>query len=356
MRVHVRHVLENAPVKLAPPDRAAVRAGLHYVSDAEPGIRRKRAGKGFSYQRGRRTLKDPRTLDRIAKLAIPPAWEDVWICPDEAGHIQATGRDARGRKQHRYHPKFREARDSAKFDALVAFGKALPKVRAAIARDRRKQGLPREKVLATVAHLLDLTLIRVGNDDYAKSNESYGLTTLRDKHAKIQGAELKFIFTGKSGKQWRLSLKDKRIASVVKATQDLPGQRLFQYVNDDGAICPVTSTDVNAYLREISGAEITAKDFRTWAGTVLCTAELAKREKPETQGMAKAQVKTAIANAAARLGNTPTIARKCYVHPGVVEAYVEGKLAMPRSRRTGLSADEAATLAFLMRRTPGRAH
>jgi DNA topoisomerase-1 len=341
-------------MNLAAPDKAARKAGLHYVSDTDAGIRRRKNGRGFAYRKAGRTVRDPATLDRIAKLAVPPAWSDVWICADANGHLQATGRDARGRKQHRYHARFRETREAAKFDGLVEFGKALPKIRAAIVRDRRKQGLPREKVLATVAHLLDITLIRVGNDDYAKSNESYGLTTLRDKHAKISGAELKLIFTGKSGKQWRLSLKDRRIASVVKATQDLPGQRLFQYVDEDGAVCPVTSTDVNAYLREISGAEISAKDFRTWAGTVLCAGELASREKPETQGMAKAQVKTAIANVAARLGNTPTICRKCYVHPALIETYIESDFALPRSKRIGLSADEAATLAFLQRKTPAR--
>lgn len=338
-------------MKLAAPDKAARKAGLHYVTDADPGIRRRKSGRGFAYTKGARGVRDAATLDRIAKLAVPPAWTDVWICADEDGHLQATGRDARGRKQHRYHARFRQTREADKFSGLTEFGKALPKIRAAIARDRRKQGLPREKVLATVAHLLDITLIRVGNDDYAKSNDSYGLTTLRDKHAKISGAELKFIFTGKSGKQWRLSLKDKRIASVVKATQDLPGQRLFQYVDDAGEVRPVTSTDVNSYLRDISGAEISAKDFRTWAGTVLCAAELASREKPETQGMAKAQVKTAIASVAARLGNTPTICRKCYVHPSLIESYVDGKFVLPRSKRAGLSANESATLALLSRRT-----
>jgi DNA topoisomerase-1 len=338
---------------LAAPDKAARQVGLHYVSDSDVGIRRRKSGRGFVYTKNGRSIHDPATLDRIAKLAAPPAWTDVWICAEENGHLQATGRDARGRKQHRYHARFRESREAAKFDGLVEFGKTLPKVRAAIARDRRRQGLPRAKVLATIAHLLDITLIRVGNDDYAKSNDSYGLTTLRDKHATIKGAELKLIFTGKSGKQWRLSLKDKRIAAVVKATQDLPGQRLFQYVDDEGEVCPVSSTDVNAYLREVSGRDISAKDFRTWSGTVLAATELAGLESAETQGVAKARIKAAIANVARRLGNTPTICRKCYVHPALVEAYADRGLALPRSRRAGLSSKEASTLAFLERLESG---
>jgi len=334
-----------------PPDAHAQKNGLAYVSGEAPGIARRRSGKGFSY-RGPdgRLVRDAATLTRIKSLAIPPAWTDVWICADENGHLQATGRDARGRKQHRYHPRFRAVREAAKFDKLAEFAKALPALRKCIDDDLSKRGLPREKVLATVAHLLDTTLIRVGNDEYAKANKSYGLTTLKDQHAKVKGNTLRFVFTGKSGKSWKLTVKNRRVAKVVKAVQELPGQRLFQYVDEKGEPQSVTSTDVNAYLREISGADITAKDFRTWGGTVLAAAELARLGEFDTQSLAKANVKAAIETVSMTLGNTPTISRKCYVHPALVEAYLAGGLKLPRAKRAGLSDHEAAVLAFLDRR------
>lgn len=332
----------------------AKEAGLVYVTDSAAGIARRRTGKGFAYRdTDGHIVRDKDTLARIRSLAVPPAWTEVWICASPRGHLQATGRDARGRKQHRYHVRFREARDSVKFSRLTDFAKALPALRERIDRDMRKKGMPRDKVIAAIVHLLDTTLIRIGNDEYARANGSYGLTTLKDQHAKIRGGELKFIFTGKSGKSWKLTLRDKRVAKVVKAAQDLPGQRLFQYRDEDGAIQQVTSTDVNAYLREISGADITAKDFRTWGATVLAAAEL-KSLADADKLTAKANVKQAIETAAATLGNTPTICRKSYVHPLLIDTYLEGGFKLSRAKRKGLSAHEASVLAYLDRRRPRR--
>jgi DNA topoisomerase-1 len=340
---------------MAPAAPSAEKVGLAYVTSEGSGITRRRSGSGFSYRDQHDTLiRDEDTLARIKSLAIPPAWTDVWICPDENGHLQATGRDAKGRKQHRYHPRFREVREAAKFERLPEFAKALPALRKRIDEDMGKRGLPREKVLATIAHLLDTTLIRVGNDEYAKANKSYGLTTLKDQHAKVQGDTLRFVFTGKSGKSWKLTVKNRRVAKVVKAAQELPGQRLFQYVDDNGTPQSVTSTDVNGYLREISDADITAKDFRTWGGTVLAAAELKRLNGFGTQALAKANIKAAIETVSMSLGNTPTICRKCYVHPDLLETYLGGEFKLPRSRRAGLSAHEAAVLAFLERRRPRR--
>jgi len=340
---------------MAPAAPSAEKVGLAYVTTDSPGITRRRSGAGFSYRDPHdKLIRDEDTLARIKSLAIPPAWEDVWICPDENGHLQATGRDAKGRKQHRYHPRFREVREAAKFERLADFAKALPALRKRIDADMGKRGLPREKVLATIAHLLDTTLIRVGNDEYAKANKSYGLTTLKDQHARVQGDTLRFVFTGKSGKSWKLTVKNRRVAKVVKAAQELPGQRLFQYVDDEGAPQSVTSTDVNAYLREIGGEEITAKDFRTWGGTVLAAAELSRLGAFDTQTLAKANVKAAIETVSMSLGNTPTICRKCYVHPALLEIYLDGAFKLGRSTRAGLSAHEAAVLAFLDRQRPRR--
>jgi DNA topoisomerase-1 len=247
------------------PRDAAESAGLTYVSDEEPGIRRKKAGTGFTYIRpGGGKVEDEATLNRIRKLAVPPAYTDVWICAKANGHIQATGRDAKGRKQYRYHPDFRAVRESTKYEHMLEFAKALPAIREKIAEHMALRGLPREKVLATVVNLLETTLIRVGNDDYAKQNRSYGLTTLKNQHVAVNGSELRFQFKGKSGKVWRLKVKDRRIAKIVRACQDLPGQELFQYIDEDGERRDVTSSDVNAYLREITGRDVTAKDFRTW--------------------------------------------------------------------------------------------
>lgn len=339
---------------MAPAAPHAQKIGLAYVTSEAPGITRRRAGAGFAYRDAHgKLVREQATLARIKSLAIPPAWQDVWICPDENGHLQATGRDARGRKQHRYHPRFREVRDAVKFERLTDFAKALPALRKRIDEDMSRRGLPREKVLATIVHLLDTTLIRVGNDEYAKANKSYGLTTLKDQHAKVQGDTLRFVFTGKHGKTWKLTVRNRRVAKVVKAAQDLPGQRLFQYVDDDGAQS-VSSTDVNAYLREITGADITAKDFRTWGGTVLAAAELSRLGGFDTQTLAKANVKAAIETVSMSLGNTPTICRKCYVHPALIESYLAGAFSLGRAKRAGLSDHEAATLTFLDRRRSRR--
>ncbi|MEQ1810601.1 MAG: DNA topoisomerase IB [Terricaulis sp.] len=331
-------------------------AGLTYVYDDAPGISRRRSCKGFTYRAASgRAVRDKKTLARIAKLAIPPAWVDVWISTKQNGHLQATGRDARGRKQSRYHPRYREHQDSAKFDHLAEFGKGLPAIRKTINAHMRKQGLPREKVLAAIVRLLDTTLIRVGNDEYARNNKSYGLTTLTNRHADVRGEKLRFVFTGKSGKNWRLTLQDRRVAKIVKAAQDLPGQRLLQYEDEDGKSHHVTSTDVNAYLREISGRDISAKDFRTWGGTVLAAAELSGFKTAKTQTLAKANIKAAIDVVSGSLGNTPSICRKSYVHPNLLETYEAGAFILGNAKRAGLSAHEAAVLNFLTRKPKSRA-
>jgi DNA topoisomerase-1 len=339
------------------PKDAAESVGLRYVSDARPGIGRRKSGIGFTYTRadGSR-LTEPDVLRRIKSLAIPPAWGDVWICPFVDGHIQATGRDAKGRKQYRYHPRFREVRESTKYEHVVAFAEALPGIRAKVREHMALRGLPREKVLATVVHLLETTLIRVGNDDYAKQNNSYGLTTLKNRHVAVDGNEVRFRFTGKSGKQWSLRVRDRRIAKIIRACQDLPGQELLQYVDDDGKPQDVTSSDVNAYLNELTGKDITAKDFRTWAGTVLATMALNEVKSFDTAVEAKRNLRTAIENVAGRLGNTPTICRKCYVHPEVLTSYLDGNLVLEiksaveaelREDLNGLKPEEAAVLAML---------
>jgi DNA topoisomerase I len=339
------------------PRDAAESAGLTYVSDEEPGIRRQKAGTGFTYIRpGGGKVEDEATLNRIRKLAVPPAYTDVWICAKANGHIQATGRDAKGRKQYRYHPDFRAIRESTKYEHMLEFAKSLPAIREKIAEHMALRGLPREKVLATVVNLLETTLIRVGNDDYAKQNKSYGLTTLKNQHVAVNGSELRFQFKGKSGKVWRLKVKDRRIAKIVRACQDLPGQELFGYVDETGEHHDVTSTDVNAYLREITGRDLTAKDFRTWQGTVLAAVALQEFESFDTKAALKKNVKAAIERVASRLGNTPTICRKCYVHPEVLTAYAEGQLlfqikgeveAELRENLPDLRPEEAAVLTFL---------
>jgi len=299
---------------------------------------------------------DEKTLERLRRLAIPPAWAEVWICPKANGHIQATGRDARGRKQYRYHPQFREVRESTKYEHMLEFAKSLPGIRRTIREHMALRGLPREKVLATVVHLLETTLIRVGNDDYAKENNSYGLTTLRNPHVKVDGAELKFRFKGKSGKTWDLKLQNRRVAKIVRQCQELPGQRLFQYVDEDGELREVTSADVNAYLKEITGREITAKDFRTWAGTVLAALALQEFEAFDTQAGVKKNVRAAIERVSQRLGNTPTICRKCYVHPEILQCYAQGELLLDIKRKVEaelredlatLRPEEAAVLGLL---------
>ncbi|MCJ2079762.1 DNA topoisomerase IB [Methylobacterium sp. J-090] len=345
---------------VADPRDAAEEAGLAYVDDATPGLTRRRSGTGFSYRDPKGApVRDAKTLARIRALAIPPAYTDVWICARANGHIQATGRDAKGRKQYRYHEGFRAARDQTKFEHIMTFADVLPGLRARVDADMGKAGLPREKVLATVVHLLETTLIRVGNDDYARTNKSFGLTTLRDRHARIAGSALTFRFKGKSGKTWDLGVKDRRVARIVKACQDLPGQELFQYRDADGTVRDVTSADVNAYLRAITGQPITAKDFRTWAGTVLAALALQEFEAFDSAAAAKKNLRTAIESVASRLGNTPTICRKCYIHPQVLDGYLEGDLLLQvkdavedelRHDLTRLKPEEAAVLGLLQAR------
>ena len=339
------------------PRDAAKSAGLRYVSDARPGIRRKKVGTGFSYARADGSkLIEKDVLRRIKTLAIPPAWTEVWICPFTDGHIQATGRDAKGRKQYRYHPRFREVRESTKYEHVVAFADALPAIREKVQEHMALRGLPREKVLATVVHLLETTLIRVGNDDYAKQNNSYGLTTLKNRHVSVNGNEVRFRFTGKSGKQWSLRVRDRRIAKIIKACQDLPGQELLQYVDEAGSCQDVTSSDVNDYLKEITGKDITAKDFRTWAGTVLAAMALNELQSFDSAAQAKRHLRTAIEKVAGKLGNTPTICRKCYVHPEVLNSYTDGELVLElkekaeselRGDMQSFKPEEAAVLALL---------
>jgi DNA topoisomerase I len=339
------------------PEEAAERAGLRYVSDGRPGLRRKKSGKGFSYARPEgSTLSDRQVLSRIRSLAIPPAWTDVWICLFADGHIQATGRDARGRKQYRYHPRFREVRESTKYEHVLAFADALPTIRSKVREHMALRGLPREKILATVVHLLETTLIRVGNDDYARQNNSYGLTTLKNRHVEVNGSDIRFRFTGKGGKQWSLRIRDRRIAKIIRACQELPGQELLQYIDEEGRQQDVASGDVNTYLREITGQDITAKDFRTWAGTVLAAIALNEMREFDSQAQAKKNVRAAIERVAGRLGNTPTICRKCYVHPEVLSAYLDRRLALKiksqveselREELAGLQPEEVAVLSLL---------
>ena len=340
---------------------AAEAAGLVYVSDEMPGITRKKSGKGWTFTGPNgKAIKDYWERRRIEKIGIPPAYKDVWICPRENGHIQATGRDDKGRKQYRYHPNWTAARDDAKYAHMAEFGQLLPGIRKQVAIDMAKRGLSREKVLATVVSLLEKTLIRVGNEDYVRENKSFGLTTLRNRHLDVDGAHLRFDFKGKSGKMWNLDVKDRRIAKVVRSIQDLPGQHLFQYIDDDGERRPVDSADVNAYLKEIAGgADITAKDFRTWAGTVLASMALSEFEAVDSQALMKKNVKAAIESVAKRLGNTVTICRKCYVHPHVIDSYLDGSLLADIKHEVEaelsedadqLKPEEAALLGLLSRR------
>ncbi|MDB5415164.1 MAG: topoisomerase [Rubritepida sp.] len=330
-----------------------MQADLNYVSDTDPGIRRL-GSKRFRYVTADgQPVRDEATLQRIRSLAIPPAYRDVWICADPNGHIQAVGRDARGRKQYRYHAKWRALRDGNKFERLISFARGLPALRERVEADISKPGLSREKVLATVVWLLEATLARVGNEEYARVNNSFGVTTLRNQHVAVKGAEMRFHFRGKGGKDWRLRVHDRRIARILRTCQELPGQSLFQYRDEEGGLQSIGSADVNAYLRDITGEEITAKDFRTWAGTVLTALELAAMPEATGKGVAKAQVKEAIARTSARLGNTPTICRKCYVHPVIFDSHAAGTLAIrlrkSAAKRAVLREEEAAVLSFLRR-------
>lgn len=325
-----------ATTEPADPRASARQAGLRYSTDVRPGITRRRAGRGFSYRAPNgRTIRDRAEIERIRRLAIPPAWQDVWICPDPTGHLQATGRDARGRKVYRYHPRWRTRRDREKFARIVAVARVLPRIRRRVDRDLSHRGLSRDKVLATVVRLLELTLIRVGNDEYARLNRSFGLTTLRDRHASVRGSTVRFRFRGKSGREHEVDVRDRRLARVVRRCQELPGQELFQYLDGDGTVRDVTSDDVNAYLRDASGADVTARDFRIWAGTVLAYRSLTVLEPPTDDRDARRNVVEAIRLSAGELGNTPAVARQAYVHPGVVEAYLDGGIVRSRRRRAG---------------------
>ncbi|MBV9749241.1 MAG: DNA topoisomerase IB [Acetobacteraceae bacterium] len=342
------------------PHEAARAAHLHWVSDKKPGITRVREGEGFAYRGPDGSpVTDERTLERIRKLAIPPAYADVWICRDPQGHLQAVGRDARGRKQYRYHPRWREVRDEAKYGKMLAFGRVLPQIRARVRQDLARHGLPREKVLAAIVALLEKTMIRIGNEEYAKDNKSYGLTTLRRRHVRVEGGHLAFDFRGKHGIEHHIDLADPRLARVVARCQHLPGQDLFHYQGEDGQVHHVTSDDVNQYLHEIAGEEITAKDFRTWAATNLAAVALSELERFDSQAKAKKNVVAMVEQVAKKLGNTPAICRKCYIHPAVFEGYLDGSLVEGlRSRAEevlsdggeGLSAEEIAVTAFLARR------
>ena len=339
---------------------SAKSAGLRYVSLTGPGIRRKSTGQSMVYfGTNGETIKDADILARIKSLAIPPAWRDVWICPIAHGHLQATGIDAKGRKQYRYHPRWRAVRDETKYDRMRLFGRALPGIRARVERDLARSGLPREKILATIVRLLETTLIRVGNEEYARQNASFGLTTMQDRHVDISGATLTFEFRGKSGISHSIDLTDRRLAKIVKRSQDLPGYELFQYLDEQGTRRSVDSADVNAYLKEISGEEFTAKDFRTWAGTVLAARALQEFQTFDSQAQAKRNVVQAIEAVAKRLGNTKAVCRKCYVHPRVIDLYMDGSLLQTLKRRVkkelsqslhGLPPEEAAVLALLQQR------
>lgn len=344
----------QAQAKTAPPPAAARRAGLTYVSDEKPGILRKRRGASFAYQLpSGASVRDKQILQRIRSLVIPPAWTEVWICPDEDGHLQATGRDARGRKQYRYHPRWRAVRDESKYDRVLAFAQALPKIRQRVAADLRRHGLSREKVMATIVRLLETTLIRVGNDEYVRQNGSHGLTTLHNHHAKVRGEQITFEFKGKSGKRHRIDLRDARLARMVRRCQELPGQDLFGYVDAEGKVHDVTSGEVNDYLREIAGSDFSAKDFRTWAGTVLAAVALRQFEAFKTQVEAKRNTLRAVESVAQLLGNTPAVCRKCYVHPVILDGYLTGhtianlRRSRPGQSPTRLRPEETAVLKLI---------
>lgn len=352
-----------SPEEIKPdPAASAKAAGLRYVSDEGPGIRRRKSGKGFSYiEPDGKPLRDKATLERINSLAIPPAYRDVWICPEPNGHIQATGVDERGRKQYHYHAKWREVCDEAKYARMMAFGEALPLIRERTEQDIKKPGMPREKVLAGLVQLLEKTAIRVGNEEYAKTNKSYGLTTMRNRHVDVDvdGAHVLFRFKGKSNKVHRIDLQDRRLARLVSKLQELPGQELFQYVDKDNTTHSVGSADVNEYLHEITGQPFSAKDFRTWSGTLLAALALQELEAFDTPAKAKKNLVAAIESVSKKLGNTPSICRKCYVHPAILESYLDGSLLESLEQQVGeelseplskLKPEEAAVMVLLQKR------
>lgn len=333
---------------------SAAEAGLRYVRSGGPCIRRIRCGRAFRYlDPSGKPLRDPKQLARIRSLVIPPAWTDVAICPFPNGHLQAVGVDARGRKQYRYHARYRAIRDQAKFSRMLAFGAVLAVIRRQVEKDLHRPGLPKEKVLATVVHLLETSFIRVGNDEYARENDSFGLTTLKNRHVRIAGATLRFRFRGKSGREHEIELTDRRLANIVKRCQDLPGYELFEYLGEDGKVCTIESADVNCYIREAAGGDFTAKDFRTWAGTLLAARALAVAGPGQSDRQGKKAVVSAIKHVAAQLGNRPATCRKYYVHPAVLDAYMDGSLfpALEQGKQQdsvyeglGLGAEEYAVM------------
>jgi DNA topoisomerase-1 len=345
------------------PAVAAKRAALRYVNDSMPGITRHNARNGFDYHLPDGSLvRDIAMLKRIRALAIPPAWTDVWICRDPDGHLQATGRDQRGRKQYRYHARWREVRDEAKYGKLLIFARVLPLIRARVEEDLKRPGLQRERVLAAVVRLMQLTLFRVGNTEYAKSNKSFGLTTLRDHHVRIDGSHIHLSFRGKSGNRYESDINDRRLARIVKGCRDLPGYELFQYLDDEGNQHVVGSEEVNAYLREITGEEITAKDFRTWAGTHLAAEALRGFRHLDTESKRKKAIVRAVEKVARHLGNTPAVCRRCYIHPAILDGYIDGTLLEALAAKTDtylkeniehMSPEEAAVTAFLRLRLAG---
>jgi DNA topoisomerase-1 len=354
--MHTEPVDAANPIAHAAPPAAAKAAGLRYVNDTKPGIRRD--GKQFFDAAGA-AVTDDATLARIKSLVIPPAWTDVWICPQANGHLQATGRDARGRKQYRYHARWRTVRDEVKYERMLNFGRALPAIRKEVDRALKLPGLPREKVLATIVYLLEATMMRIGNEEYARTNKSFGLTTLHNRHVKVDGSAIAFRFRGKSGVFHDIQLHDRRLAKIIARTRELPGQELFQYIDKEGERHSIDSSDVNDYLRSITDEEYTAKDFRTWSGTVLAALALQEFEKFDSETQAKKNIVRAIEAVAAKLGNTPSICRKCYVHPAVLEAYLEGNVldALRASSEQAmvedlhaLTPEEAAVLAMLQQR------
>jgi DNA topoisomerase I len=310
------------------PRKSAKLAGLRYVHCGSPGIQRKRSGKGFAYFDSEgRPIRDRATLERIRSLVLPPAWENVWICASPDGHLQATGVDARNRRQYRYHPHYRQIRNHTKFHRMLDFAKALPAIRTRVAKDLKSTGLPRQKVIATIVKLLETTFIRVGNEEYAHENSSFGLTTLRDRHVRIEGGTLRLQFRGKSAQMHDVAVEDRRLARIIRDCRDLPGYELFQYVDDLGEVHSVDSSDVNGYLREITCEEFTAKDFRTWAGTIQTALVLAESETDSSESASKRMIVAAIKETAARLGNRPATCRKYYVHPAIIESFIDGTLA-----------------------------
>src|SRR5881394_4002562 len=342
-----RIAMDDAMGKSYTPVESARMAGLHYVSECGPGISRRASGKAFRYllPSGAR-VRDHATLRRIRVLAIPPAWTDVWICPRADGHIQATGRDARGRKQYRYHDRWREMRDETKYGRLPAFARALPRIRRRVARDLALPGLPRDKALATIVRLLEMTYVRIGNAEYARENESFGLTTLRERQARVNGSTLRLRFKGKSGVPHEVEFTDRRIAQIVEHMQDLPGEELFQYLDEKGEAHAIESEDVNAYLQAAAGADFTSKDFRTWAGTLLCLRALRRLPAPPSAASGRREVAQAVQAVAKELRNTKSVCRKCYIHPAVIGSYLDGHL----QEAVGTRSDQAALLALLERK------